>query len=489
MLLKAVKHETFRRALGNSGFVTHLLRQLKAAKLEEKLWYPCINAMCLMCQESQNNRDCICSEDGLPLILDFLGTEKVSKIHDRLISVLLHFLDDVRSMKILLQHGVVAVLIQHFQRTSGVRIENLRPELKSLLSEMANMTQRKSQKCLSHAEFKGDNKDDHQVRDVSPVTGTGGDICDTSIAHCSHIPNSNIPESIDTGCIPRAEVRYSMDSPTYREIAENTPTIARGYDEDDPCNVQQSTEVHRGSSLEPTSPCTSASYVVSPVSSSCSRSYSLLSLTSLYASPGWSPGCDSSPCSSDSAGSSQAMGRHSQRFKRPRSPETRLMGSAATRSLPQTRKRVKKDPSDLSTLKIICLILRKLMSLQPQPRELYEGILIECLFTYCLQVSDSCQGARILLSTVVNYNFEIMLRQGIPLLLILIRYGYSIQHATNRGGSVLAQRALQRESEVLGQLDKIVRSDDGRIMLTRILQTGPIEERVACYLALPSVCR
>ena len=641
------------------------------------------------------------------MILDWLKAEDVSKIHGRLISALvICFLYDEASMKILLQHGLVPVLIQHFQKAFGltVPIEDLRPELNSFLSAMASGAVRTPQGYLSHAEstrtgtkfglieekyprvcgdqfinssrdpenspadtkeareiegvdenigqVKGqtmnpelfeapitpqkspetcvtkiiDDEDDLRISNVaSSALRAGGDICDSSIAQCDDIPNSDIPECANTECLPRVGTKYSMDSPTYREISEITASNARGYDEDGPCNILQSAGVYWGSSPEPPSPCSSASYVGSPASS---RSYSPLSLPSSYASPGWSPGYDSSPCHSDSAMSPQSVGGNSpswspaspdsqmgtyymylhspihspgdassnenvarntqpktsevgnllevsktgdafvkeesskvvsteteesvkqSRGKRPRSPETQLMGSDTSASQPRTdtRKRVKGDDSqetiadsksffpgfedrnpdkteakkhkletqrkitfdmfedsdqanesdklvcprgkcDQTTVNNILVILSRLSFLQPPPRVLYDGMLIECLFTYILHVPDYCPRAQRILSRLLEDlgSFEQILRQGIPLLLQLIRYGYSTT-TQDRDREALSA-ALDRESELLGKLDTVAGSDYGRGVLAHILLTGVTRERLACYLALPSVCR
>ena len=286
LLLSFVKLQALRPCLGNGGAVTYFISKTKAEHLSFKQRLPYINGMCLFCHEVVN-RVRIRDEHGLELLLKFLDNRHYSAIHYRIISALVCHLHDDPSMEVLLQNKLVLILIRHLKKCSGLKSLNLVETLMSIAEKEKSHEDLESSVVVEDVDIEVNTECEDKRADTDEILDSAGEyaanvntkisnlvarrkesnsskhkvnVTDVYEPECRSSKteidpykqdveqdgcNKNFHRSLsapaftekrtggvsdrnedDTDDTKRADkegIKYSMDSPTYREICEEVP--------------------------------------------------------------------------------------------------------------------------------------------------------------------------------------------------------------------------------------------------------------------------
>ena len=263
---KLIKVSDARPPFGTAGGISYLISKIQD-KSETKEVLTLINALCLCCQEVVN-RVKIRNEKGLQLLLRLLQDEKYSQIHDRIISALVCCVYDEEGLEILLKNSMVPVLLFHLKRVSGIDVN---------LESLDELSTR-----IKESKFKSDTASELSAEHSSTIESDANEVNFIK----SNEPNENVTTyetvSNQSPCASKTSmcaVKYSIDSPTYKEIAESG--ISQNEIED----------VNLGPMdfWQPDSPLSIRHSPASYHSPKCGDPYSPLSIASSYISPSVSP--------------------------------------------------------------------------------------------------------------------------------------------------------------------------------------------------------
>jgi hypothetical protein len=250
--------------------------------------YANINALCLACKESLN-RVRIREQGGLIILLDLLNDEDLEMIHNRLVGSLLCFLYDEPSIQILLSNNVITILTNHLSKCMGQKKQTL--TYSSFNTAVDKLIDIVSKETDSSDAPEADNviMTDGLIVEYEAIDTTDGLPLDMLDPEKSQSKSLTLPtgDGIDKSDEPSqiTSHKYSMDSPTYKEISESALEIT--YDAGGPRNISECYDYGTTSSTGQWSP---ASYIGSPLRcpSPGTSSYSPLSNASTYVSPTWS---------------------------------------------------------------------------------------------------------------------------------------------------------------------------------------------------------
>ena len=293
MILTLVKYELLRPPFGAAGAITFFLDRAQDAGTTPSQRLSYINALCLCCRESVN-RIRLRDTGTLVRMLEWLSESDLGPIHNRIVSSLVCFLYDDAGMSIMLKNSVVPTLVRHLRKCASI------PDKSDVTADHS----------ARDPKDKGDLKEEEPLiipasaedplqLDVSPSAGTGNqeamaeDGCETddvklkvsvesaAVAECD--PGA---EEVQDTASKRGPIKYSIDSPTYKEMMESHHRDDDEY-QSGPRNIMEAQNYSCGqSSPEKLSPYQSPHH---------GGSYSPLSVSSYLASD-WSP--EVSPASS-----------------------------------------------------------------------------------------------------------------------------------------------------------------------------------------------
>ena len=263
---KLINVSDARPPFGTAGGISYLISKIQD-KSETKEALTLINALCLCCQEVVN-RVKIRNEKGLQLLLRLLQDEKYSQIHDRIISALVCCLYDEEGLEILLKNSIVPVLLFHLKRVSGIDV-NLESfeELSTRIEESKLSPDTASDLSTEHSSILESNADEvNFIKSNEP---------NENVTNFETVSNQSPCASKTSMCA----VKYSIDSPTYKEIAESG------------IKQHEIEDVNLGpmDCWQPDSPLSIRHSPASYHSPKCGDPYSPLSIASSYISPSMSP--------------------------------------------------------------------------------------------------------------------------------------------------------------------------------------------------------
>ena len=302
-----MKHECFRPSLGNSGAIQYFIERITDCELPIRQQYITINSLCLSCKESLN-RVRIRDHAGLELLIKVLSEDSLHHIHNRVISAMLCFLYDEMSINIMLKNNVISVFMKHLALCPGwevkesissrfsVALERYIDEVVLVKSSLVTDDIEEVTVAENYLDSMSAGKDvtltledDSCPEQAHRSAYDGFQECGNpegsfknslaSLNQCGSSEENNDArgDNVDVKC-----PRYSMDSPTYKEISQ--------YVDDKTDNSPGPRSIYECQASSAIMDCWSSSSSSLRCSSPCSQSsYSPISNVSGYYSPDCSP--------------------------------------------------------------------------------------------------------------------------------------------------------------------------------------------------------